>query len=111
MRLTYHLVPADVWVGHALGTDFEASTLVTEGFIHCTDGADEVIATANRYYRGDPRAYLALMIDLDAVDAPWTVEDAAGIYPHVHGALPAASIIAVRPVLREGDGRFIRLDP
>ena len=29
-----------------------------EGFIHCTDGADELVATANRHYREDPRPFV-----------------------------------------------------
>ena len=33
-------------------------------------GSGELIATANRYYRDDPRAYVVLTIDLDVVDAP-----------------------------------------
>lgn len=111
MRPTYHLVPADVWAEHAPSTAYAATTLATEGFIHCTDGADELIATANRYYRSDHRAYLALTIDLDEVGAPWRVEDPAGIYPHVYGAIPAGGIIDVRPVLRDADARFIRLGP
>ncbi len=109
MRPTFHLVPAEVWARHVPGTEYAAATLESEGFIHCTDGAEELIATANRYYRDDPRAYVVLTIDLDVVDAPWRVEDAAGIYPHVHGAIPAAAIVDVLPVRRAADGRFDRL--
>jgi len=111
MRPTFHLVPADVWAAHVPGTEYAAASFESEGFIHCTDGADELIATANRYYRDDPRAYVALSIDLDIVGAPWRAEDAAGIYPHVHGAIPAAAIIDVQPVGRDRDGRFERLEP
>ncbi len=111
MRPTFHLVPAEVWARHTPGSSYAAGTLESEGFIHCTDGADELIATANRYYRDDPRAYVALTIDLDAVGARWTVEDAAGIYPHVHGVIPATAIVDVRPVPRDPDGRFVRLGP
>jgi uncharacterized protein (DUF952 family) len=110
MRPTFHLVPHEVWARQAPGAPYAAASLEAEGFVHCTDGADELIATANRYYRDDPRAYVALTIDLDEVGAPWSVEDAAGIYPHVHGAIPAEAIIGVQPVLRDHDGRFVRLD-
>ena len=33
-------------------------SLADEGFIHCTDGAEALVATANRHYRDDPRDFL-----------------------------------------------------
>lgn len=111
MRPTFHLVPAEVWTRHTPGSSYASASLESEGFIHCTDGADELIATANRYYRDDPGAYVVLTIDLDVVGTAWRVEDAAGIYPHVYGAIPAAAIVDVRPVPRDPAGRFVRLGP
>ena len=35
-----------------------------DGFIHTTHAPDEVAAAGNRYYRDDPRPYLAIGIDL-----------------------------------------------
>lgn len=111
MRPTFHLLPAEDWARHTPGTPYAPASLQSEGFIHCTDGADQLIATADRYYRDDPRAYVALTIDLDVVGAPWRVEDAAGIYPHVFGMIPDTAIVDVRPVQRDEDGTFVRPDP
>ena len=44
-----------------------APSLEAESFIHCTDGAAAMIATANRHYREDPRPFVVLTIDLDQV--------------------------------------------
>jgi uncharacterized protein (DUF952 family) len=109
MRPTFHLVPADAWAAHIPGTPYTSPTLATEGFIHCTDGVDELIATANRYYRDDPRAFVALTIDLDTARSPWRIDDAMGIYPHVHGPIAPDSIVAVHGVLRLEDGSFTDL--
>ncbi len=106
MRPTYHLVPRQRWMAHDPLAPYAPDSLRDEGFIHCTDGVDELLATANRYYRLDPRPYLALTLDLDAVGAPWRVEDPAGIYPHVHGPIAPEAILACRDVARSGDGTF-----
>jgi len=109
MRTTFHLVPADVWSGTDATQPYAAASLATEGFIHCTDGESELIATANRHYREDDRTCLALTVDLDRAGAPWTVDDPGRIYPHIHGPIDRAAILNVRPVLRDADGRFVGL--
>ena len=112
MRPTFHLLPAAAWDALTAADDvYEAPSLGTEGFIHCTDGVDALIDTANRYYLADPRPYVALTIDLDAVGSPWRLEDPARIYPHVHGPIARASIIEVRAVQRASDGTFLALTP
>jgi uncharacterized protein (DUF952 family) len=107
MRPTYHLVPAEVWAAADPDRPFEASSLASEGFIHCTDGTGEMVATANRHYRQDRRAFLVLTIDLDAAGSPWRIEDERGIYPHVFGPIERAAIIRVAPIARDSDGQFL----
>ncbi len=109
MHLTFHLTPAERWAAADPDAPYEAPSLGAEGFIHCTDGEAALLATANRHYRHDPRGFLALTIDLDRVDAPWRIEDAAGIYPHVHVPIDRAAILAIAAVERDADGRFTRL--
>jgi uncharacterized protein (DUF952 family) len=109
MRTTFHLLPADTWATADTGRPYQAPTLATEGFIHCTDGADEVIATANRYYRHDPRAYVVLTIDLDAAGSRWTIDDPSGIYPHLHGPVARRAIVRVQAAVRDPDGTFTGL--
>jgi uncharacterized protein (DUF952 family) len=109
MRPTYHLTPIAWWEAADAGAPYAAPSLAEEGFIHATDGADELIATANRHYRDDRRPFVALLVDLDAVAAPWSVEDARGIYPHIFGPIDRVAILSVAPIERDPDGRFTRL--
>ncbi len=111
IRLTYHLVPVEVWTAADPRAPYEAASLASEGFIHCTDGVDELIATANRHYRDDPRPFLALSIDLDTTGSPWRIDDPGGIYPHVYGPIDRAAIVGHAPLVRDGDGQFLRLGP
>lgn len=106
-RLTCHLVPAADWAAADRTRPYEAASLVSEGFIHCTDGDGELLRTADRHYRDDPRPFVVLTVDLDLVTAPWSVADPAGIYPHVFGPIDQAAIVAVRSLVREPDGRFV----
>ncbi len=75
MRPTYHLVPAADWAASDPSIPYAAASLADEGFIHCTDGDDELLATANRHYRDDERAFLVLTVDLDAAGSPWRIDD------------------------------------
>jgi uncharacterized protein (DUF952 family) len=111
MRPTFHLVPAEVWATIDRSVPYEAPSLASEGFIHCTDGEDELLATANRHYRGDPRPFLALTVDLEAAGSPWRIEDPGGIYPHVFGPIDPSAIVRQSPLIRDEGGRFIALEP
>ena len=106
MRTTFHLVPAEVWAAIDPTVPYAAPSLATEGFIHTTDGATALLATANRHYRDDPRPFLVLTLDLDATGSPWTFDDAAQIYPHIHGRIDRSAVLRVGPLVRDGDGRF-----
>jgi uncharacterized protein (DUF952 family) len=111
MRSTYHLVPDEEWAIADPAAPYRARSLAAEGFIHCTDGDEALVATANRHYRDDPRPFLALTIDLDAAGSPWTVEDPGGIYPHVFGPIDRAAITDVARLARTADGAFTALRP
>jgi len=106
-RLTYHLTPRDWWVAADPLRPLGAPSLETEGFIHCTNGPVEMVATADRHYAADPGDFVILTIDLDRVTSPWSVEDPAGIYPHIFGPIDRAAIVAVVPAPRDADGRFL----
>ena len=106
MRATYHLIPAQIWSAADPATALVRESLDEEGFIHCTDGADALIATAERHYREDPRDFLALTIDLDRVTSPWRYDDPGKPYPHIYGPIDRPAITAVEGVDRSADGRF-----
>ena len=107
MRATYHLVPAETWAEHDPAAPYAAASLEDEGFIHCTDGAAAMVATANRHYRDDPRTFLVVTVDLDATGSRWQFDDASEIYPHVFGPIDPAAVIAAVPIPRAADGEFL----
>ncbi len=109
MRSTFHLVPRDVWLAANAAAPYAAGSLASEGFIHCTDGADELIRTANRHYRDDPREFLALSVDLDAAGSTWRIDDPGQVYPHVFGPIDRAAILDVAPIERDRDGAFVSI--
>lgn len=109
MRQTLHLVPAAVWAETVPTNAYLPASLASEGFVHCTDGEVALLATANRHYRHDPRPFLVLTLDLDLIQARWTVEDPARIYPHIHGPVDRPAIIDVAPLVRSDDGAFVAI--
>ncbi len=111
MRETFHLVPVDVWAAADPGTPYTATSLADEGFAHCTDGLDALGATFDRHYATDPRPFLALTVDLDAVGVPWRYDVPDSPYPHIYGPIPRAAIGNVARVERHADGRFAGLTP
>jgi uncharacterized protein (DUF952 family) len=109
MRPTLHLVPAAVWAATDPAAPYRAASLEREGFVHCTDGEDELISTANRHYGDDRRPFVVLTLDLDAVGAPWSIEDPRGIYPHVFGPIDRGAILAVRTLRRDAAGAWVTI--
>ncbi len=113
MRETYHLVPVEVWMAADAAADagapYAAVSLATEGFAHCTDGLDALAATFDRHYATDPRAFLALTLDLEALDVPWRHDDPGSPYPHIYGSIVLSAIVSIGRVERDGAGRFATL--
>jgi uncharacterized protein (DUF952 family) len=105
--ITYHLAPRDIWLAAATSAHYLPEAYTADGFIHCTDGAAEVVAVGNRYYQGDPRPYVVLAISRARLTAPVKYEDAGRIFPHVYGPLNTEAVVEVLQVHREPDGRFV----
>jgi uncharacterized protein (DUF952 family) len=105
--LTYHLTPRAWWDGADPDEPLRAPSLDTEGFIHCTDGAAEMVATANRHYAAEPGAFVILTVDLDRITSPWRVEDPGRIYPHIFGPIDREAIVALVEAPRAPDGSFL----
>ena len=110
-RETFHLVPEEIWTAADPAAAYEAASLASEGFIHCTDGVVALGETFDRYYAADPRPFLALTLDLDALDVPWRYDVPGSPYPHVYGSIARAAIVATSRVERGPDGRFEGLSP
>lgn len=111
MRATFHLVAEEVWSAADATAPYEAASLGDEGFIHCTDGIDEMGVTFDRYYSADARGFLILTLDLDALDVPWRYDEAGSPYPHIYGAIRRSAIVSVGRIERDRGGRFVGLLP
>jgi uncharacterized protein (DUF952 family) len=109
MRPTFHLVPAAVWAAADRAARYAPQSLRDEGFVHCTDGAAELAATFDRHYATDPRPFVALTLDLDALDVPWRFDAPGSPFPHVYGPIAPVAVVAVDNVERGADGRFAGL--
>ena len=110
-RLTLHLVPEATWDERDPEAPYLPAAYPEDGFVHCTDGDDEMVAVANRFYAGDPRPFLLLTLDLDRTGSAWRFDDPENRYPHVYGPIAPASVVLVRRMVREPDGRFTGIGP
>jgi len=110
-RPTLHLVPEAVWDAHDRGEPYLPAAYGEDGFVHCTDGDEAMIAVANRFYRDDLRAFLLLTLDLERTGSPWRFDDPSGIYPHVYGPIDTTSVTDVRRMVRGPTGRFESIAP
>ncbi len=109
--LIYHLVSVDYWEAQPTDRPYVPADYGREGFIHCTQGDDQVAIVANRYYRNDQREWLVLVLDEQAITAEIKYERGHdGLrYPHIYGVLNREAIQEVRHMLRDPDGTFIAL--
>ena len=103
---TYHLVPRREWDERDRTEAYLPAAFAYDGFVHCTDGADELAATANRYFSALDDDLLALVIDRSRLHAPVRYEDARKIYPHVYGAIENEAILSVLVLSRSPDGAW-----
>ena len=114
-HLTLHLIPAARWeawsAAAAASADpaaqYTPAGFADDGFVHCTDGDEAMLAVANRFYAGDPQPFVILDLDLALVGAPWRYDDPGAVYPHVYGPLRRVAVRGVRPVRRDAAGRFV----
>ena len=109
MRETYHLVLEAIWSATDPGAAYEAASLEPEGFVHCTDGLEPLGVTFDRHYADDQRVFVALKVDLDALDVPWRYDVPGSPYPHVYGPIGREAVLTVSQVRRAADGRFAGL--
>ena len=110
-HVTFHLIPAVRWEAWRAAPDpaarYTPVGFEAEGFVHCTNGDDEMLAVANRIYADDPGPFVVLHLDLALVGAPWRYDDPGSPYPHVYGPLRRDAVRAVRAVVRDVAGRFV----
>jgi uncharacterized protein (DUF952 family) len=106
---TLHLLPHEVWERAKNLPEYVPEAFAADGFVHCTNGDDEMVAVGNRYYRGDPRPFLVLTIAVDALRSPVRYDDVKRLFPHVYGPINREAVIGARRVIRDRDGVFVSI--
>jgi uncharacterized protein (DUF952 family) len=106
MEHIYHLVLPEIWarVGDA---PYQAESLASEGFIHCSF-RHQVAWAANRFYAA-AAALVAVEVDAARLTSPVRSEEAdtGDFFPHIYGPLDRSAVVAVHPLQRGPDGRWV----
>jgi uncharacterized protein (DUF952 family) len=91
----YHIVTPEVWEEFKDGELYEAASLATEGFIHCSY-ADQLDAVLERYYKNAEKV-LILQIDPEKLQSKLIAEPSTGgeIYPHIYGAINLDAVVGI----------------
>lgn len=104
--VTYHLAPSSVWAATD-GEWYTPEAFDADGFIHCTNGIDEIITVANMFYTADSRAFELLVLDVSRIESDWRYDVEGEVYPHIYGPLNTSAVIGSLSVERDSDGRFV----
>jgi uncharacterized protein (DUF952 family) len=102
-----HIAREDEWLSAVSSGLYQAGSLATEGFIHCST-RQQVLGPANALYRGQEGLVL-LCIDPERTSAPIIFEDcyqAGQKFPHIYGPLNVDAVTRVVPFAPGADGRF-----
>ncbi|MGN6484723.1 MAG: DUF952 domain-containing protein [Thermomicrobiales bacterium] len=109
--ITYHLVPADVWSEQKGATEYLPEAYPQDGFIHCTNGLDELVKVANLFYTADPRTFLTLILKTGKITSDVRYDDPNETYPHIYGPLNTDAVVGELVVSRDADGTFLAIGP
>lgn len=93
--IIYHIVLPEVWENFKDASFYEADSLATENFIHCSF-AEQLDGVLQRYYK-DAEKVVILTIETEKLMSELVNESSTGgeIYPHVYGEINRDAIIGV----------------
>ena len=96
--IIYHIVLPEVWEKLKDEKFYEAESLQTEGFIHCSF-AEQIETVLNRYYK-DTERVLLLEIETEKLTSELINEPSTGgeIYPHIYGKINAEAIVGNKEI-------------
>jgi uncharacterized protein (DUF952 family) len=110
----YHIVERDDWDEAVAQGSYRPPSLEAQGFVHCST-RDQVVETANRFYRGQDGLVL-LCIEVSRLrpalryeppDMPGhTATGQQALFPHLFGPLHPDAVVRVLPLPARADGTF-----
>jgi uncharacterized protein (DUF952 family) len=102
-----HITNRETWLNAQRAGSYQADSLASEGFIHCSTPR-QIVDTANRYYKGT-RGLMLLEIDSTRVKSSLRWENLVGgtdLFPHIYGPLNLDAVVRVTPFEPGPDGLF-----
>ncbi len=93
--LIYHIVLPEIWESFTDEYEYEAESLTSEGFIHCSyrNQLDDVL---QRYYKNAEKV-LILSINPHLLASELIAEPSTNgeIYPHIYGKINKSAIVNI----------------
>ncbi len=108
--ITYHLSPVEVWASQENEPRYLPEAYDQDGFIHCTDGLDNLLNVGNMFYTGDARDFCVLVLDSANIESEIRYEDPEEIFPHIYGPLNTDAVVGYLRVIRGENGAFISFE-
>lgn len=107
MPIIYHLTSQDDWAAAQAAGQLRPESLDTEGFIHCSKDAEQMLRVAQRLYPGR-EDLLALAVDTNQLAASVITEPSRSgeLYPHIYGPLPVSAVTAGQRLDPDNAGGF-----
>ncbi len=92
----YHIVTPEVWDEFKDRKFYEAESLATEEFIHCSY-AEQLEGVLRRYYK-NAETVLILTLETEKLTSEFVAEPSTGgeIYPHIYGAINREAIVEIK---------------
>lgn len=93
--IIYHIVLPETWRKFENEKFYEAESLASEGFIHCSF-AEQLDGVLDRYYKNAAKV-LILSIETEKLMSELVSESSTGgeIYPHIYGEINRDAIVGV----------------
>ncbi len=93
--LIYHVVLPEVWEKFKTRPSYQAASLQTEGFIHCSF-EKQLDAVLKRYYRNAGKV-LILTIETEKLKSKLVIEPSTGgeDFPHIYGRLNHNAVVKI----------------
>ena len=101
----FHIAHRDQWTAATPAGLYEADSLATEGFIHCSE-RHQILGVANRLFVGQ-RDLVLLRLAPDRLTAELRYEAGGGdVFPHIYGPINADAVMQVIDFPARSDGTF-----
>ena len=96
MAIIYHVTSAEEWNVAKEKGSYEAPSLRSEGFIHCSQD-HQVAGVLERYFVGKD-GLVKLVIDTDKLESRYVSEWSPSVqdtFPHIYGPINVSAVIEV----------------